>query len=103
MFDLIWSDDFVWYRLYKPEIECFDEPLTIRQTEENTGRSYTGFLKSLFTSSGTTGANPSPSTGTAPSSASIVPSEKLTELDVKGIKGKKSWTINFMYIKYIFL
>ena len=86
---MIWSDESVSYRLYKPEIECFDEPLTIRQTEENTGRSYTGFLKSLFTSSGTAGANPNPSTGTAPSSSSIVPSEKLTELDVKGIKGAK--------------
>jgi hypothetical protein len=76
-------------KLYKPEIECFDEPLTIRQTEENTSRSYTGFLKSLFTSSGTTGVNPNPSTGTAQSSSSAVPSEKLTELDVKGIKGAK--------------
>ncbi|CAF2900291.1 unnamed protein product [Rotaria sp. Silwood2] len=82
-------------KLYKPEIECFDEPLTIRQTDDQItsgGRSYTEFLKSLFTSSGTTntaGANPSASAGTATSLSSTGPTEKLTELDVKGIKGVK--------------
>jgi hypothetical protein len=89
--DLMWFLKFIWNRLYKPEIECFDEPLTIRQTEEttgSTGRSYTGFLKSLFTSSVTTGVNPSTTTGIATSLSSTIPTEKLTELDVKGIKGK---------------
>ncbi|UJR25060.1 hypothetical protein I4U23_006420 [Adineta vaga] len=82
-------------KLFKPEIECFDEPLTIRQTEENmgsSGRSYTGFLKSLFTSSGPAGASGSTlsaSTGMAPSLPSMIPSEKLTEIDGKGMKGVK--------------
>jgi len=79
-------------KLYKPEIECFDEPLTIRQTEENTGtpgRSYTGFLKSLFTSgNAAAGAATSATPGTATSMSSMTPTEKLTELDVKGIKGR---------------
>ena len=67
--------------------------MTIRQTEETTGRSYTGFLKSLFTGSGTTSttaANTGGSTGIAPSLSATVPAEKLTELDVKGIKGRNS-------------
>jgi hypothetical protein len=60
--------------------------------EENVGstsRSYAGFIKSLFSSSGTTNtaaASSSTSTGLAQSST-MVPTEKLTELDVKGIKG----------------
>ncbi|CAF1634464.1 unnamed protein product, partial [Adineta steineri] len=82
-------------KLYKPEIECFDEPLTIRQTEENigsSGRSYTGFLKSLFTSSGpsgTTSAAINTSPGVAPSLSSTVPTDKLTDIDIKGGKGVK--------------
>ena len=79
--------------MYKPEVECFDEPLTIRQTEENissSGRSYTGFLKSLFTGSGTassTGINTTGSTGVAPSLSSMVPTDRISELDIKGGKG----------------
>ncbi|CAF3245537.1 unnamed protein product [Rotaria socialis] len=82
-------------KFYKPEIECFDEPLTIRQTEDqmpSTGRSYTEFLKSFFASSGTasaTGLNSGTSAGTASSTTQILPTEKLTELDAKGIKGVK--------------
>ena len=74
-------------------MESYDEPLTIRQTEEHTastGRSYTEFLKSLFTSSGTTsttGVNVSTSAGGVSSLSPIVPQEKLTELDVKSVKG----------------
>jgi hypothetical protein len=53
-------------------------------------------LKSLFTSSGTAGAasvNTSGSTGVTPSLSSTIPTEKLTELDVKGIKGKQFFQI----------
>lgn len=56
----------------------------------STGRSYTEFLKSFFTSSTattTTSASPNTAAGMASSSTSAVPTEKLTELDVKGIKG----------------
>lgn len=87
--------------MYKPEIECFDEPLTIRQTEDqitSTGRSYTEFLKSLFTSSSASGSasvNPSGSTGIASASLPTVPTEKLTEIDVKGIKG--NYYLNIIY------
>ncbi|CAF1223277.1 unnamed protein product, partial [Rotaria sordida] len=62
--------------------------------EENvgsTGRSYTGFKKSLLTGNrtiSTTGVNPSTSTRIGQSSL-MIPTEKLTELDVKGIKRMK--------------
>jgi hypothetical protein len=78
-------------RLYKPEIECFDEPLTIRQTEEaagSSGRSYTGFLKSLFSSNSTFNSSGMNVGAMAPSLSSVIPNDRLTDIDGKGIKGK---------------
>ena len=58
----------------------------------SSGRSYTGFLKSLFTSGGAasaSGMNTGASTSVAPPLSPAIPAEKLSELDVKGIKGMK--------------
>ena len=61
----------------------------------SSGRSYTGFLKSLFTSGGAasaSGMNTSVSTSVAPPLTPAIPVEKLSELDVKGIKGMKEFS-----------
>lgn len=93
--------------MYKPEVECFDEPLTIRQTDETSvaaGRSYTGFLKSLFGSGSATNQSNINSGGAAaaPSSpGSALPTEKITDIELKGMKGNSKKLRFFSQIRRI--
>lgn len=85
-------------RLYKPEIERFDEPFTIRQTEEvssPTSRSYGGFIRNLFSSTNT-GNTSGSLTGTATTASlpiTAAQGERLTDSEFRGSKGNQLMNI----------